>query len=437
MAGIFARDTAVTTAARVASALLNLAAAAVVARALGPEGQGVYSLAALFPALLVVFNNMAFNSAAVYLIATRRYTPGTALAQMLYFTALASAVTLPLGWALVKFWGGALFPGVDPALLYLALALVPLLLATDLFSHILIALQKLISYNILSLLQSGLFLLFALALLPGSRLSPKTTLLAYAVSFVPAVIFIYTRAAKQAGGITPGFRPDYFRDAFAYGLKVYLGSVFSFVDYRVNMLLLNLFLNPAATGIYYAALRLAEGVWLVSSSASTVLFPRVASDPDPASSARFTALVCRTVLLSTTAIVLPLLLFCRPVMTLLYSESFAPGAAALAVLLAGAVAIGGWRILANDLSARGKPMIYTRVTGISILMNITLNIVLIPFWGVTGAAVAVSLSYFFRYLLTAWYYARETGQPATSTFIPQRGDWDTYIALCHSLRKKA
>jgi len=437
MAGIFAKDTAVTTIARVVSALLNLASAAVIARALGPTAQGEYSLAVLFPALIVVFNNMAFNSAAVYLIGTRKYSPATALGQMLYFVGFATALSVPACWALVRFWGAALFPGVDSGLLYLSLALVPMLLAIDLFSSILIALQKIASYNVLSLLQSGLFFLLALLLLPGNRLSPHTALLAYIIASLAAVAFIYGKAVAQAGGLERKFRPDYFRDAFSYGIKVYLGSVFSFTDYRINLLLLNLFLNPAATGIYYAALRLAEGVWLVSSSASTVLFPRVASDPDPASSARFTALVCRSVLLFTAVLVLPLLIFSRPVMTLLYSSSFSSGAAALAVLLSGAVAIGGWRILANDLAARGKPMIYTRVTGVSILMNITLNIMLIPVWGVTGAAIAVSVSYFFRYLLTAWYYARETGQPIASTFIPQRGDWGAYLTLWHSLRKTA
>ena len=434
MAGVFAKNTAVTTAARIAAALLNLATAAVIARMLGPQGQGIYSLAVLFPGLLVVFNNLAFNSAAVYLIGTRKYSPAVALAQMLYFTVFASVLTLPVGWLLLKFWGTTLFPGVPPQLLLLALGMVPLLLATDLFCHILIALQKLRTYNILSLLQSGLFLVLALALLPGGHFSVRAVLLAYAASYVPAVIFIYYRALRETGGLKLSFRPDYFRDALSYGLKVYLGSVFSFVDYRVNMLLLNLMLNPAAAGIYYAAVRLAEGIWLVSQSASTVLFPRVASDPNPQASARFTALVCRTVLLFTTVMVIPLLLFSRQVMTLLYSDAFSSGGPVLAVLLAGAVAIGAWRILANDLAARGKPMIYTRVTGVAILLNITLNLLLIPRWNVTGAAAAVTISYFFRYLITTWYYSRETGQTMASTFLPRREDFTAYNNLWLSFR---
>ena len=437
MAGVFARDTAVTTAARIAAAVLNLATAAVIARMLGPEGQGIYSLAILFPALLAVFNNLAFNAAAVYLIGTKKYAAGVALTQMLYFTAIASALTLPIGWLILKFWSGALFPGVPHRMLLIALGLVPLILASDLFAHILIALQKLRTYNLMSLLQAGLFLALALALLPGGHFSARAVLLAYCASYVPAVILIFRRAAIEAGGLVPGFRRDYFRDALSYGLKVYLGSVFSFVDYRINMLLLNLMLNPAATGIYYAAMRLAEGIWLVSLSASTVLFPRVASDPDPASSARFTALVCRSVLLVTTLMVIPLLFLSRPVMTLLYSSAFASGGPVLTVLLVGAVAIGGWRILANDLAARGRPILYTRATWMAVLLNITLNLLFIPRWHVAGAAAAVTTSYFFRYALTAWYYSRETKQPITDSLLPKRADFTAYKKLWLSLRGAA
>jgi O-antigen/teichoic acid export membrane protein len=63
----------------------------------------------------------------------------------------------------------------------------------------------------------------------------------------------------------------------------------------------------------------------------------------------------------------------------------------------------------NDLSVRGYPTTKSYTSGVAMLLTVVLDILLIPRWGIIGAAIASSIAY-----LTAWgialrIYCRITG----------------------------
>jgi O-antigen/teichoic acid export membrane protein len=125
----------------------------------------------------------------------------------------------------------------------------------------------------------------------------------------------------------------------------------------------------------------------------------------------------------------------RWMVVLLYSEKFIEAVYPLQVLLIGNVFISGWRILANDIAARGKPMINTYTIGSSLLANILLNVFWIPRYGIAGAAYATSVSYFFLFLVTAVIYAKISGNEFKKVFVPERTDVAFYKQLLLSVKK--
>ena len=90
----------------------------------------------------------------------------------------------------------------------------------------------------------------------------------------------------------------YIKEAFGYGVKVYLGNIIGLLHYRVDLLLLNIFMNPAAVGIYSIAVAIADKLWMISQSAGLVLFPRVSSETDENRLSKLTPLVCRSILMA-------------------------------------------------------------------------------------------------------------------------------------------
>lgn len=90
------------------------------------------------------------------------------------------------------------------------------------------------------------------------------------------------------------------------------------------------------------------------------------------------------------------------------------------------MALGTGRELANDIAGRGFPRlnIYTGV--VAVVINITLNIVWIPCYGIAGAAWASTVSYIISFLGFFFFYCRLSGNRLTKVVFPQRGDWALY-----------
>jgi len=74
------------------------------------------------------------------------------------------------------------------------------------------------------------------------------------------------------------------------------------------------------------------------------------------------------------------------------------------VLLPGVVLLGSAKILTNDIAGRGYPHYNSITAGLSLVVTIILNFILIPMMGVVGAALASTLSYVLTFLLSGGFY---------------------------------
>ena len=79
-------------------------------------------------------------------------------------------------------------------------------------------------------------------------------------------------------------------------------------------------------------------------------------------------------------------------------------------------------MLANDLIARGYPTNYSVTSGVALTIMILLDVLLIPRYGIDGAALASTVSYFAATSLIVYIYIRLTGNPLRMLIIPQRSD---------------
>jgi len=434
MTGVFAKNTLITFITRLTTAVFNVGIIIIIARILGPEGQGLYSLIILFPSLLLIFTSFGINPASVFLIGKGRYSPKEVFGNGIIFNAVISVFTVLIGFIVISFFNENFFPGVEKKYLFLILPLIPLTLFFDLGSQILLGIQKIKKYNIISFLQSGLFLgLIGVLLFQWS--SVGAAIFAQIFSFLLVGIILFFIVKKEIGGISLKFNKNYFKESFSYGIKMHLGGIFSFLHYRIDLFLLNIFINPLAVGLYYAAAKLAEGIWVLSTSAATMLFTRVASEKDEKGLKEFTPIVCRNILLITLLIVVLLFFLSDWIITLFYSEDFLDSIRPFQILLIGTLAISGWRILANDIAGRGKPLLNTYVIGASAIMNIILNILWIPKYGITGAAWATAISYFSMLISTLFIYRKVSGNRLKDIILFQKADFNIYKSFLLNLKK--
>jgi O-antigen/teichoic acid export membrane protein len=429
-AAVFAKDTALTLTARVAGLTLALLSSIVMARALGPEGMGVYTLAILFPLLIITFTNLGVGPATVYYVAQEKYSLKRVFGNNVVLTALIGTLATLVGLGLIILSQGQIFPSVAPSYLALAVLLVPVnLFSQQYINQILLGARRIKDFNAVSVLQKLLFLVFVFVATVALGLGVFGALWATILSSALLCVLMFAWLMRIAGGVS--FRPNfaYLRDAFRYGIKAHLGNIIGFLNYRIEVFLLGIFLPVAAVGFYAVAVALAEKLWFVSESASTVLFPTISAEKDEYRRKTFTPLVSRSILLITALGAFILFLMSEWVIVLLYSEEYLPTVRLFRILLPGIVLLSASRVLANDIAGRGKPLLNTYVGAIGLGLQIILNLAWIPSFGAAGAAWATTISYGITMAVRLWMYMRLSGNSWTMVIVPQSSDWPLYRQL--------
>jgi len=425
--GQFVRGTTVTFISGILNLLLGIGTSVILARVLGPEGRGIYALAILLPSLIVTFGNLGIGPATVYYVAQGEFRRQEILGNNVLLSVGIGGIGIVAGLIVVLFFRENVFPGVAPGYLLLALVLVPVQVFFSYVRYVLLGAQRIKEFNYVQIVQSVLFLGFVALALLGLKAGVNGAILAGLFTWLVVDALVFHLARRVAGGVN--FKPNisYMKRATTYGIQAHLANILGFLNYRVDMFLVNGFLGPAAVGLYAVGVGLVEKLWMISQAASTVLFPRVAAETDEQRRKEFTPLVARTVLWTTALGALLLALFSRWIVLLLYSEAFLPTVSALQALLVGIVALSAGRVLSNDIAGRGFPglNIYTGLA--AVVTNVILNLFWIPRYGIVGAAWASTVSYTVLFLGVLFFYCRLSGNRWTSVVLPQRGDWMVYL----------
>jgi O-antigen/teichoic acid export membrane protein len=122
-----------------------------------------------------------------------------------------------------------------------------------------------------------------------------------------------------------------------------------------------------------------------------------------------TPLLTRLTLLVTAMVALLLAAIAYPLVLLLFGEEFRDAILPLLILLPGIVAGAASRILANDIAARGRPELNMYMSVFTVSFNVSGNILLIPMYGLLGAALATAMAYSLNLVLRLFIYRRQTG----------------------------
>ena len=191
-----------------------------------------------------------------------------------------------------------------------------------------------------------------------------------------------------------------------------------FLNYRVDMFLLNLVAGPVPTGLYVIATGMAERIWMLSGSVSTVILPRLSEmHTDEEARLELTPLLARWVFLFTCIGALAMAAIAKLWVWGLYGEVFLSAVLAFYWLLPGVVLTAFARILANDISARGRPELNMYSSIVVVVINVMLNLWLIPTWGIVGAAIATTIAYSGNAVIKTAQYLLLSGNPWWKPFV--------------------
>lgn len=384
----------------------------------------------------MAFTDFGVGPASVFYIGNRKYPVREIFGANIFVKTLSIVVVVGSGVFLISFFSSSLFPGVPTKYLYLSLLLIPLQFSLTMSISLLQGLNKINKYNVAQFVSSFTLLSIMLVLLFSNCLAVGTAILAQIGSYLLASIVALYYTNREINGFTISLNTQLYRDLFSYGVKNYVSNIFSFLQYRINTILVNLFMNPIAVGYYAIAVSMSEQTWIVADSASTVLFPRVASETDEKKLKELTPMVSRNVMFVVFLMVIVLFAAGNILITTLYTDEFVSSIRPFRILLLGVVAISGWRILANDFCGRGRPMINTYMTGSVVVFSVILNVMLIPIFGIEGAALATTTTYFTALVVCAIVYSKISGNRLIDIILIRKSDWVMYKSIFMGLKEK-
>ena len=206
----------------------------------------------------------------------------------------------------------------------------------------------------------------------------------------------------------------------AYGLPYAAYSIVQNFSNRFDYILLRLFGSASAVGVYSIAVGQGELLWILPTAVGFVLFPRIASfvRADPERAAVETAKLLRWSVLLTASGAIVLALVARPLTRIVYGAPFLAAVEPLRILLVGIVASSFLQVLSSLLLGSGRLRLLIQTTGVGFALNLSLNLVLIPRFGMNGAAVSSGISYTVTGLLLAFATRRAVPALRGQTMLP-------------------
>ncbi len=214
---------------------------------------------------------------------------------------------------------------------------------------------------------------------------------------------------RLSGRVRPRWRPAFswmvVRQSLPYALLILLMTFY----YRTDMLMLERMLPNGAVeaGIYAQGFRFFEAFNMLGFLVAGLLLPlfsRMLKQGDDV--APLTILAFRLVLAGALAVAVFAWAHAQEVMDLRYSEHTARSAPAFAVLMACFVAVCVSYVFGTLLTARGDLGLMNRMAAVGALLNIALNLLLIPRWQAEGAAWASLATQGAMALVQVWMAAR-------------------------------
>jgi len=433
----FLRDSGGAAVLQLTGAALQFLAGWVVATWLLPDGRGVFALIVLVPEITRAFAHLGFGTASTKLTAQNHSISARVTTNAISFCLFVSAVccgglVLFFPW-LLEFVKGDGFERVIAAAggieiaLYLSISSLPLLILEGYLGGQLVALGAILSSNVAKVAQTGSFAALVLGLFytQGATINMAVVarMLSFAIGNLVAMGFLVTiwqgprrPSSKLAGS------------AFRFGLRTLPASVAVFLLFRLDIALVRQWRSMSEVGVYSVAASLAMMFQVIGFAVERSLVPRLMSRGGEETKI-LTPLATRSFIAIGFPIGVVAALGGWLLIPIVFGSEYSGAILPFALFLPGLVFANVGQICNTDLIGRGHPQWASISASIALVINIILNVILIPRMGIVGAAIASLVCYSQHGITLAFMYSRVVGVSLRQILVPGREDLSKIIGL--------
>ena len=256
-------------------------------------------------------------------------------------------------------------------------------------------LREMKTYAFLVILQSILSIVFIMAFVVGFGFGVEGAVFGIILSAVGACIGGLYLSRKFLRLNLQNLRQNT-RKLVLFGSQLFGANAVNIIANQADIILIGYFLAKADVGYYSIAISLSMFLTLIPSAIQRITYPTTSEYWSKNNHQALQKMIDKSMKYSA-CILLPLGLgvgfFSQEIIALLYGQEYIYAVLPLCVLLIARVIRGGTAVpIGGSVTAVGRPDFALKIMAISAGTNVGLNILLIPRFGILGAAIATTVS---------------------------------------------
>jgi O-antigen/teichoic acid export membrane protein len=392
----------------------------ITARWLGPSGRGTFQLLTLLPIMLSNFVKLGIPQASVFYMRRHGARASDVASNSIWFSVVMGGAAVAVCWYW-RDWLLAKFLKQTPQELLLpSLALIPFVLLQFYLLGVAQAEERFREYNIRQVVPNLLSLVGLSITLILLHMGLVGAVLVQVAIQVFMTLWMVWRVHREAP-LHLRWNGELARGMLSFGGKSYVQTLAATLHLRLDQFLCAYFLTPADVGLYAIAANFANLLLKIPEATGTVMFPRLAGSSER-DAHRATTRVCRHTLFVLALGVIAFAVGGPIAIPLLYGHRFDGAVRPLLILLPGLLMAALYQLLTRNFTSRGKQEINIVAALLALGLNVGLNVLLIPRWGIAGAALAHGLSYGAAALLLLVAFVRDSGHSVAETLLVRRAE---------------
>ena len=400
--------------------LFGFVSQVILAQSLGASGKGTFSLVILIVALIYQFFHGSLSAANSHF--TGRYSKSGA---GIIGNSLIIALVLGgfITWTFISQAEWILsrtYPKVDVSLVKMTILSLIFLLLLDYFNGIVKGQNRIARFSFTLAIREFLFVLVLVVLLLSDSLTVDLALKGWVGVVSIVALFAFWSAWS---GMRFRIKLDFplWVSMAKYSLQAHTANLTSFLRMRIDMLILAAFLDIKTVGCYSVTFAIIQFMSYLPRSIAQVLGPHISWRENSAGDI-LTPILCRVTFFISVIVGLLMIVLGYPGIRIIFGREFLPAFTPLVIMVPGAIVYTLATSLSGDLGGRGKPQYAMKISVIMLVLNVIINLSLIPSLGMIGAALAASITQAITGILFLKAFIKESKASIIKTIIIQRED---------------
>lgn len=393
--------------ANLASQAIVFLSAIFVIRALGPELRGYYSFLSVIGFFLVPIFSFGFISGLGYYVSSKKYLP-LSISKSVIWIAFGRGSVIILIVVLLHYLGWLGNTGNKLTLWELLPVLItfPLNLVKESFHRILLSDSKYIQANKLSVIFSMSSPIIIFLLVVVFKLEFTGVIIGIVLANITNLLFTLYFFNRSYGGLSnnQNYHKGFVKDAFAYGIKGWIGDIAVTTNNRADQLILSYFLAPTNLGLYSICGNISQILWLLPSSIRQILFNKNAALETDKDRKVLTAKYHAFFMLIGIVLTISAIVLAPYFVPFLFGNDFIPSVKPMQIYLIGSGVYIGTMVLTKYFVGTKKIIYTSYIQLFSAVIGVITAFIFIKRFGLMGAAISSSVSYFASYILSVYYF---------------------------------